>query len=307
MHDYVHGNIEIPELCKKFRETPEFERLIEIKMGGHIHHVYPEAKDNTRYDHCTGVMHLAGKMVRHLRSEPSIEISERTEHLIMLGGLLHDIGHRAYSHLYDEFLKHTSEHEERSVTSVRSINSYLQLLTEEEEQFVANVIMGKAPNKRDAYLYEIVCNELCGVDVDKMDYLMRDSHHTTHREMRFDRIIENVRIHHSGHIAFARETKSDIDDLFKARQYMYEEVYHHPGVRIRDKISLCATRRATIAGIALNSDTDNALEEQLNKYAGDIFEKIHDHDPHHDCDVCADYKLEVPIRQSGKTSQVIFV
>jgi HD superfamily phosphohydrolase len=308
--DCIYKQIKIPTLCQAFIDTPEFQRLRFIKQLGHVHYVYPSAV-HTRFEHSLGVMHLSGKMVKALRRQGA-EISDRQRDLIQLAGLLHDVGHMAYSHLFDKFIETVKDsdvlphHESRSLEFFWTINARLKLLTESEVEFVSNLIMGMIPNDvGNAYLYEIVCNKQCGVDVDKMDYLFRDAYHTGMHGFQSDYIIRNARLK-DGHIAFSRKTEVDMKDLFDTRHRMHLNVYRHHTVRKYEKIYWCAMKRTVSQDGTLRASTDVTLENQLQKYIPELFERIWTRDLDHNCEYCVDYKLDEPVTESGNIDQVPF-
>jgi HD superfamily phosphohydrolase len=136
--DCIYGFIELPDLCREFIDTPEFKRLHRIKQLGLAYTVYPSAV-HTRFEHCLGVMHLTGKVIEQICDNVDI----RTKELIQLGGLLHDVGHVASSHLFDYILEeenklpeHLQTHEERSILILKKINERKKLLTEREEEII---------------------------------------------------------------------------------------------------------------------------------------------------------------------------
>src|SRR3989338_6421395 len=192
--DCIYGEISLPPLCVAFMDTPEFQRLRRVKQLGMVHYVFPSAT-HSRFEHCIGVCILAGRLVDRIGLPYHVGMVRwdvlRTKHLIQLGALYHDIGHFAYSHLFDTFLRTTkvtdgfemdpiftySDHEDRSIYLLRQVNARLQLLSWEEERFVGNCILGLVPTGEPAYLYEIVANRKCGIDVDRLDYLARDAFH----------------------------------------------------------------------------------------------------------------------------------
>ncbi len=90
-----------PVLCQAFMDCAEFQRLRRVKQLGMVHFTYPSAV-YTRFEHSIGVMYIAGNMVDQLRKY--VDISQRTKDLIQLAGLSHDLGHFAYSHLFDKAL-----------------------------------------------------------------------------------------------------------------------------------------------------------------------------------------------------------
>ena len=123
--DCVHRFIHMSPLCRAFADTPEFQRLREIRQLGPVYLVYPGAV-HTRLEHSFGVMHLAGEVVDVLRAS-GVQVSAREKDLVQLAGLLHDVGHVAYSHMLDHMLRAAGHagHEERSVELVDRINARL--------------------------------------------------------------------------------------------------------------------------------------------------------------------------------------
>lgn len=249
--DPLYSHVHIPELCQQFMDVPEFQRLRRVKQLGTVHYAYPSAV-HTRFEHSIGVMHLAGKVVDHLRR--FVDISDRTKELIQLAGLYHDIGHFALSHLFDTFLsdqfgstdrsepyiilndeKIYLEHEHRSINTLKRVNKRLELLSSEELNFVIECInptgtvidgAGVGESLKLSALYQIVNNKRCGIDVDKLDYLARDAYHTNFPAFQCGYIIECMRIHH-GNIVFLNKAKDDIIDLFETRRRMFRMVYQH--------------------------------------------------------------------------------
>lgn len=317
--DCLYGQIKIPKLCESFMNTAEFQRLRFTRQLGLVHYVYPSAV-HTRFEHSIGVMYLAGKMVRVLSKQQ--KISERKRELIQLGALLHDLGHMSYSHLFDEFLKSSDgplngiflhhEHEQRSVQMFKQINAQIHKLSSEEEDFVTNIILGNIPLGEPPYLYEIVCNKKCGVDVDKMDYLQRDAYHTGMHGFQSGYIIQNAVIDKNNHLAFLEKTRIDINDLFATRYRMHSNVYRHHTTRKIDKLYWCMMSTLGPKLFIYGDSTNDILIEALIQSSNDdhiqnLLIKIYTRDFDHSCDRCKDYDLTSPITQSGNSDLVPFV
>jgi HD superfamily phosphohydrolase len=98
----VYGFIKVPLDLIPFIDHPLFQRLQRIKQLGSCIKVFPSV-GHSRMEHSLGVMHLAGIVVDQLRE--FVEITERQKKLVQLGALYHDIGHIAFSHMFDEFLR----------------------------------------------------------------------------------------------------------------------------------------------------------------------------------------------------------
>ncbi len=319
--DCIYGHIEVPKTCWPFIDAPEFQRLRRIKQLGMVHYVYPSAV-HTRFEHSLGVMHLAGKIVDHL-GKKYFEFSEREKVLIQLAGLYHDIGHFSYSHLFDDFLKEfknkdelpeifrLENHEQRSCFFLKQVNSRIKSLTYDEEQFVCNVITGSYDeNTPYKFLYEIICNRECGIDVDKMDYLRRDSFHTGFPGFQSDYIIHNSILDDEFSLSFAKKTYNDIDDLFRTRHRMFENVYQHHTSQKIDKIYFCMMRRVGTMLFMYGENTDDYNIETLlrnSEETKDLIGLIDNRYLDHNCPICEDYKVGKKVKSSGSIDKVRFI
>ena len=110
IHDRLHGDIKLEPLLMSVLDTPQYQRLAEIKQLGGSCYVYPSA-NHTRKEHSIGVAHLAGEAATHLRtSQPELCIDDEDILCVKLAGLVHDIGHGPFSHMFEEFIhKHGRE------------------------------------------------------------------------------------------------------------------------------------------------------------------------------------------------------
>ena len=233
--DCIYKYVKISPLCGLFLDQPEFQRLRRIKQLGNVHRVYPSAV-HTRFEHSIGVMHLAGKVSKQL------SIDKRISELIKLAGLYHDIGHMPYSHLFDKVLKlikPTSialEHEDRSVSTFLKVSKRLNVLTEKEEEFICACIKGEYLPNYDRYLFQIVSG---GVDIDRLDYLCRDSYHAGMPSFQANYIILNMNINENKDLCFNLKAKEDIKDMFETRRRMHELVYQHHVSLQYDTMYIC--------------------------------------------------------------------
>ena len=100
----IHGHITITPLMQSVIDTPEFQRLRDLKQLGTTYFVFPSAT-HTRFEHSLGVSYLAGVMGESLqKNQPELEITDREIELLRVAGLIHDIGHGPFSHLYDDYI-----------------------------------------------------------------------------------------------------------------------------------------------------------------------------------------------------------
>jgi HD superfamily phosphohydrolase len=128
VHDILYDFLEFDPIFFKIIDTPEFQRLRYIRQLGNSHLVYKSAT-HTRFDHSLGVCHLAQEWLQTLqRRQPSLRIPRRWVILVGIAGLCHDIGHTAFSHLFDHMIvphldlpKDKQEHEDRSQSLFRML------------------------------------------------------------------------------------------------------------------------------------------------------------------------------------------
>ncbi|KNH04070.1 dendritic cell-derived IFNG-induced protein [Perkinsela sp. CCAP 1560/4] len=267
--DRIHDYITIPPLLVAFIDTPEFQRLRGLKQLGSTHYLYPGAT-HTRFEHSIGVAFLAGVMVRHIRkNQPELDLNYRDEMCVMLAGLCHDLGHGPFSHLFEEFVNRSRakkwRHEEMSVKvfnyiiQKHSINFEEFCLLEEDKFFVANLIKGTTPGTRwkmgtrpetKRFLFDIVSNKRNGIDVDKLDYFMRDSACCWGRvavDCHINRIIKASRVIYfdkEWQICFEEKMALSLGDIFGLRAKLHKYVYQHRIVNVIDHMIMNALELA---------------------------------------------------------------
>ena len=227
--DIIHGNIEVCDMGKKIIDTPEFQRLRKIKQLGCCYLVFPSAV-HTRFEHSVGVYHLAKQYIENL--DPLNEyFTEREKLCIRIAGLIHDIGHGPYSHLFDDLVNKDKNHEYRSGCLLKIMNTKYSLgFSREELEFILNVINPNPNITENKYKYQIISNKN-GIDVDRFDYIMRDIRMTgLNYGIEYNRIMKHSKII-DGRIMFSGKVKTNIEEFFRVRFIMYKEVYNHRTVR----------------------------------------------------------------------------
>jgi len=235
--DPVHREYELRAEIIDIVNTPIFQRLRRLKQLGTAHWVWLGATHD-RFAHSISVAHLAGYMASRLQSkQPELNITDRQILLVQLAGLLHDVGHGPFSHVFDDaFLSDSTSpmahHEQRSIILVH------RLLTEssfnyspEEIAFVQSLI---APTKgQTGFLYHIVANHWNHLDVDKMEYVKRDTRSCGLAQGGFDtdtmRILNAARVI-DDKICYHHKVYDDIYNLFHTRYRLHTTVYRHPAV-----------------------------------------------------------------------------
>lgn len=220
INDPVYGFISIPSgLVFSLIEHPWFQRLRYIKQLGMTHLVYPGAL-HTRFHHALGAMHLMCMAIETLRNKGH-HISEEEEEAVIIAILLHDIGHGPFSHALEQTIVEGISHEDISMLLMNRLN----------EQFggglsMAIEIFNGTYHRR--FLHELVSGQL---DMDRMDYLNRDSFFTGVSEgvISFDRIIKMLNVV-DDHIAVEEKGIYSIEKFLIARRLMYWQVYLHKTV-----------------------------------------------------------------------------
>ena len=231
VYDIIHGSIQICPLAKKIIDTFEFQRLRNIKQLGCCNYVFPSST-HTRFEHSIGVYHLARKYVDILNKNGQY-FTERDKDCISIAGLIHDIGHGPYSHLFDELFPEKQNHEYRSGELLKIINKKYNLnFTDDEIKVIIDYIYPKNIKIDESikYKYQIISNNN-GIDVDRFDYLTRDIHMTgLNFGIEYKRIMENSKII-NGQILYSEKVKGNIEEFFHVRFNMYKDVYNHRTVR----------------------------------------------------------------------------
>ena len=231
IYDIIHGNIVIEGLAQKIIDTEEFQRLRNIKQLGCCNFVFPGAV-HTRFEHSVGVYHLAKKYIDILNKEKEY-FTPREKECISIAGLIHDIGHGPYSHLFDELFSEDKNHEYRSGELFKRMNEKYKLgFNSDEIQSMIHFIYPKnvSINPEEKYKYQIISNNN-GIDVDRFDYLMRDIKMTgLNYGIEYERIMNHSRIENN-EIIYSEKVKTNIDEFFRIRFIMYKEVYNHRTVR----------------------------------------------------------------------------
>lgn len=315
--DCIYGHIYIPPICQQFIDVPEFQRLRRVKQLGMVYYAYPSAV-NTRFEHSIGVMHLAGKVVDTLRK--FVDIDERTKLLIQLAGLYHDIGHFAFSHLFDNVLAKIDvepdsifalkHHEDRSIYFLNKVNNRLNLLNPEEIEFITACIKGTSLSKYPPYLFEIISDSRCGLDVDRQDYIMRDSNRCGFPAFQSEYIILNMVITPCFHIGFKNKLRRDIMDFYDTRRRMYENVYFHHTTRKIDKIYFCMMKRLGLELFKYGELTDDYNIETLLRFhdaTKDLMQCIDNRKLDHNCSICEEYTLDKHMKFEIDMDAILFI
>lgn len=234
LNDPIYGFITVPNArVLALIDHPWFQRLRYIKQLGLSHLVYPGAL-HTRFHHALGSMHLMGEAIATLRSKGH-DISEEEAHGAAVAILLHDIGHGPFSHALEHSLVEGIGHEDVSALVMDALNERL------DGALSLGIRIFRDKHERHA-LHQLVSSQL---DVDRIDYLNRDSFYTGVSEgvIGGERILKMLQIRNDKLVVEEKAIYS-IEKFLVARRLMYWQVYLHKTVVACEMMLVETLRRA---------------------------------------------------------------
>lgn len=234
INDPVHGFLNIPtELLYDLVQHPHFQRLRRIKQLGLAEFVYPGAT-HTRFHHALGAMHLMGLTLHTLRQK-GIDISPEELEGAQIAILLHDIGHGPMSHALEYSLLQNVHHEELSMLIMEKLNQEFH----GQLSLAIDIFKDLYPRR---FFHQLVSSQL---DMDRMDYLQRDSFFTGVHEgtIGADRIIKMLAVVQDLLVVEEKAIYS-LENFITTRRLMYWQVYLHKTNVAGEKMLVSALRRA---------------------------------------------------------------
>lgn len=234
INDPVHGFIEIPRgIILDLIDTDVFQRLRRIKQLALSSLVYPGAI-HSRFNHCIGAMHLTGEALDVLRAKGT-QISEEEYEATLIAILLHDIGHGPFSHALESVILQGLHHERMS----KAIMDYLNQEFDGRLSLAIEIFEGKYSRK---FFHQLVSSQL---DMDRMDYLKRDSYFTGVVEglVSASRIIKTLCVRDDRILVESKGIYS-VEKFIVARRLMYWQVYLHRAVLAAEYMMVHILRRA---------------------------------------------------------------
>ncbi|MFP4000712.1 MAG: HD domain-containing protein, partial [Thermoplasmata archaeon] len=252
IQDTVHGSVKFSGPFLELIDCPEIQRLRGIKQLGLTNLVFPGA-NHTRLEHSIGAYHVAEKMAQQLQLEGE---EKKT---VKAAALLHDVGHAPFSHTLEfilenedgkdhmdvtqELIKGERKIENRDYPTIPEIlekheinpEKVAELIKEKEDHIKLtdlNVHEGQSYFGEERYMYQMIHSSL---DVDQLDYLLRDSHYTgaAHGVIDLERLIQTVEIH-NGDLVVSKGGVAAVEGMLVARGLMYSSVYFHKTARIAE-------------------------------------------------------------------------
>jgi uncharacterized protein len=263
INDPVHGFINIPfDFIHDIVEHPWFQRLTRIRQLGLTYLVYPGAL-HTRFHHTLGAMHLMNSSIEVLRSKGHV-ITEQEAESACIAILMHDIGHGPFSHALENVLAKNVSHEHLSSLFMDRLNEKFK----GRFSGAISIFNNTYPKK---FLHQLVSSQL---DVDRLDYLARDSFFTGVSEgiISSERIIKMLDIS-NGNLVIQEKGIYSVEKFVTARRLMYWQVYLHKTVIAAEYMMVNIIKRAR--QLSLDGEviwgTPSLLEFLNNEYSRQDF------------------------------------
>lgn len=222
IRDAIHGDISIEEeVIKQLIETKEFQRLRNIKQLGLTYLAFPTT-EHSRFMHSVGVYYLVTQLLDVLEAKTgqAFEVKERLA--LQIACLLHDLGHGPFSHTSEEFFGFN--HEDYTIKIIEDKDTQVnQVLTNYGESIIEEVVSFIKKTHHNPVLNSILSGT---IDVDRMDYLMRDSYFAgvSYGEIDIQRIFNVIDIKDNS-IVFHEKGVKALEDIIISRYNMFSQVY----------------------------------------------------------------------------------
>ena len=223
--DPIHDFVRVYGDELKIIDTPIFQRLRRIRQLSGAHLIYPGAQ-HTRFEHSLGVMHIAS-MAGHALNEKGI-ISSNDIQDLRFAGLLHDIGHGPFSHLFEELLqkkKHSHEDIGKEIILKTTIGDLISK-SGFDKKFITKLAFG---DSKFQFMNEIISGAL---SADIMDYLLRDGYFTgaEHAKIDHNRLTNSLDVY-KNKLALDKSALVNFETMLISRYQMFKAVYFHKTVR----------------------------------------------------------------------------
>jgi len=252
IQDTVHGSVKLSGPFLELLECPEIQRLHGISQLGLTKLVFPGA-NHTRLEHSIGTYHVAERMAE------SLDLKSQEKDIIKAAALLHDVGHAPFSHTLESILSKETDHDHMDITKKiitgdilvedRDVPIIPEILERNDipSEEVADLIKGKDDNSKitdfgvhkgqkyfgdEKYLYQMIHGPM---DVDQLDYLLRDFHYTgvAHGVIDIERVLQTIEIY-NGNLVISKGGVPAVEGMLVARGLMFSSVYLHKTARIAE-------------------------------------------------------------------------
>lgn len=231
-------DIPLTDRVRRLIDTRPFRRLSKITQVGLVSLVYPAAR-HTRFEHSLGVYRLALMFLKRLAHDERFTrtVSIRDAQVLIVAALLHDLGHWPFCHLIEDIRIDGLPHHEALADDFFREEEIARLLQNDWEigpEEISNLLRGKFSSEEPAQ--KLLASILSGpIDIDKMDYLFRDSLHAGvpyGRNLDQQRLVGSLCVNEAGDgLAITEKGKTAAELMIFARYIMFSEVYWHHAVR----------------------------------------------------------------------------
>ncbi|MBL0181333.1 MAG: HD domain-containing protein [Chitinophagaceae bacterium] len=268
INDPVYGFITIDdELINQVIAHPYFQRLRRINQMAMANLVYPGAV-HSRLHHALGAYHLMCNALSELKNK-GVEITPAEEQAAKIAILLHDTGHGPFSHALENVLIEGMQHEKISLLIMEELNKQFN----GRLQLTLEIFTDKYHKK---FLYQLISGQL---DVDRMDYLTRDSFFSGVNEgvIGYDRILKMLTVH-NGELMVEEKGIYSIEKFLVARRLMYWQVYLHKTVLCAEQMLKQIIKRAKSVKAQTQQPLDNFINQPIQTVTLEEFCNLDDYD-----------------------------
>ncbi len=268
INDPVYGFITIDdELILKIIAHPYYQRLRRIHQMAMALLVYPGAV-HTRLHHSLGAYHLMRNALHELKNK-GVEITQAEEQGAKIAILLHDIGHGPFSHALENVLLEKMHHEAISLMLMKELNKQF----DGQLQMALDIFTNEYPKK---FLHQLVSGQL---DVDRMDYLTRDSFFSGVSEgvIGYDRILKMLTVH-NGELMVEEKGIYSIEKFLVSRRLMYWQVYLHKTVVCAEQMLVRIIKRAKHIKALTQMPLNQFINEPVSSVSLEQFCTLDDYD-----------------------------
>jgi HD superfamily phosphohydrolase len=273
IRDPIHGYIKITNEERELIDSVFVQRLRRIHQLAGAYLVYPGGV-HSRFEHVIGAMHVAGLVGQSVADKAGLSDDDIQE--LRIAGLLHDVGHGPFSHLFEEVLTEKTDltHEDLSqrVVSESIIGDILKRNGHRPSK-ISKLCVGKA--KAQPFMNQVIAG---GLSADMMDYLLRDTYFTgvEYGKVDIQRVIDSLDVSADGHLMLERAALYAFEALLIARYEMFKAVYFHRTVRAAE---LMLAHSMTLADSKLHLTDLSSIEKILRLTDEVVLQQLADLEP----------------------------